>query len=95
MAAAQEAFAKGYNDPATMLACLGAAIEAAAPLIVSHRETTTVAAITRAERERIRQLADQYEARRACLECGNYNDVVKGPCCPPSLWFADLIGGDT
>lgn len=33
--AASEAFAEVYNDPATMTACITAAVEAAAPLIVA------------------------------------------------------------
>jgi len=39
------------------------ALIAAAPLIVSHRETATAAAIAKAERERIRQLAVEADAK--------------------------------
>jgi len=61
-------------------------LEGGAPLIVSHRETTTAAAITRAERERIRQLAIQHAATYAPAGCA----------CPEHRKpFADVIGGDT
>lgn len=50
IAAAKDAFARVYNDPATMTACVGAAIEAAAPLIAA------------AERERIAVLAEKHDA---------------------------------
>ena len=43
------------------------------------------------ERERIRQLADNYEALRACLECGATTEADRAPCCPESFWFADLL----
>jgi hypothetical protein len=48
--AARARFAEVYNDPATMTACIVAAVEAAAPHIAG------------AERERIRQLAVEHGA---------------------------------
>jgi len=62
-----------------------AALEAAAPLIVSHRETATAAAIARAERERIRhelagdQLADHAPIESiyglTCRTCVSWQDA--------------------
>lgn len=48
IAAAKDAFARVYNDPATMTACVGAAIEAAAPHIAA------------AERDRIEGLFGEW-----------------------------------
>ena len=69
-------------------------LEAAAPLITSHRETATAQVIARAERERIRQLAVEHDAKAAKCSAGVAPQPSRPCACrsaSPAFPFADLL----
>ena len=70
------------------------ALEAAAPLITSHREAATADAIARAERERIRRLAVEHGAKAAKCSAGVAPHPSRPCACRtanPAFPFADLL----
>ena len=94
IAAARDTFDKARLAANSPDFCWRLALASAAPLITSHRETATAQVIARAERERIRQLAAEHDAKAAKCSAGVAPQPSRPCACRtanPAFPFADLL----